>query len=372
MHSRMGRMTRRLIEGSAAIASIAVLAACGSTVTSGTTSTAGVAASYTAVPTSIGDATKFTKPIPTGLKVVVALGSTPQSATFLKGVQSAGGVLGWNVSSMTFDQSNPASITSTIDSAIAQKPDAIVVVGLQNATFASSLELAHAAGIPIISAFTADPGAPGLYPLVRTGIEAEYTTKAMTTILLGDAKTRGVTAHVLQLTVPAVGAVFAGKNQGMQTNLAQQCSKCTWASMDIAFPDVFNGQLPSQVVSYLQAHPDVNYVIADAGNLANGLDSAFSQAGMTNVRVFGFDASTVQLKQLQSGAAGAWTVGAYQVDGWMAADLIARIKTGGDTAIWDHAHPDYVVTAANAATANAQDPEFPSDYQNQFKALWGK
>lgn len=372
MRTGTRRVIRRSLAGIASVACFASLAGCGDGSSDASTDKEVVSAEYTVQPTEIGNTTKIDDPIPTGLKVAFVAGSTPQIPIYLKGLTDASDVLGWEVSSMTFDQANPATITSTIDSAIDQKPDVIVVVALENATFASSLEKARAAGIPIVTAVTADDGAEGLYPIMRTKAQAAYTTKAMTSIILEDAKRQDQTAHVLQLTVPAVNSVFAPKNDGVEANLAEQCPDCTRELLDIAFPDVFNGKFTQQVVSYIQKNPEVNYVLADSGQLGNGLDAALKQAGLNDVKVYGFDASNVQLKELEAGRPGAWTVAPYQVNGWMMADLIARIKTDGDTTVWDDEHLAYVVTAENVDGVDVEDPEFPEDFQEQFKALWNK
>ena len=372
MQTGMRRTIRTAVVGAFCVAVLAVLAACGSGGSSGGSDVDQVSATYTTPPTEIGNTTKITEPIPSGLKIVLVAGSTPQIPVYLKGLQAASDVLGWEVSSMTFDQANPATITSTIDSAIAQKPDAVVVIALENATFASSLTKAREAGVPIVTAVTADDGAEGLYPIMRTKSQAAYTTKAMTSIILEDAEQKDQTAHILQLTVPAVNAVFAPKNDGVKKELGEQCQECTRGLLDISFPDVFNGKFTQQVVSYIQKHPEVNYVLADSGQLGSGVDAALKQAGLNDVKVYGFDASTVQIEELQNGRTGAWTIAPYQVNGWMMADLIARIKTGGDTTVWDNEHLAYVVTAENADEVNTGDPEFPEGYQDQFRALWGK
>lgn len=372
MRTERRRALRRSVAGLVSVGCAAVLVACGSGNSSSGGSAEQVSAKYTTPPTEIGNTTKIDKPIPSGLDVVVVGGSTPQIPVYVKGLTDAGKVLGWKVTSMTFDQANPATITSTIDSAIDQAPDAVVVIAVENATFASSLQKAQKAGVPIVSAVTADDGAGGLYPIMRTKAQAAHTTKAMTSIILEDAEKNEQTAHILQLTVPAVNAVFAPKNDGVARELASQCSECTRALLDIGFADVFNGKFTQEIVSYIQKHPEINYVLADSGQLGSGVDAALKQAGMTDVKTYGFDASTLQIKELQSGRPGAWTVAPYQVNGWMMADVIARIKTGGDTTVWDDEHLAYVLTAENAKDVDAEDPEFPEGYQDQFKELWGK
>lgn len=331
----------------------------------------GAAVSFTKPPTRLPVTTPVSKPIPTGLKVVFINNGYPESLSYWNGFQAASNVLGWDATSVKFDPTNPASIQSSIDSAIATKPDAVVVLGLVTQQFESSIATAKAAGVPLISAATPDPSTAGLYTILRSDVEYAYDGKMVADAIAADANSAGKTAHILQLTVPEI-QVLKYEDSGLSDELPKKCTKCTVDTLPITLANLNSGAFTQQVVSYLQGHPDIDYIAADAGQLEDGLRAALAQAGLNHVTTFGFQPSNVQVKELQGGQAGAWAVQPLGADGWAIADLIARIKVGDSTTLWNNEHLGYLLTSGNSKGVNPDDPEFPSGYQGQFKKLWGK
>jgi ABC-type sugar transport system substrate-binding protein len=333
---------------------------------------AATAANYLTPPTALPVTTPVSKPIPTGLKVAFVQGGYPEALTVLTGLKAAAATLGWSVQSITYDPTNPATITSSIQSAIAEKPAAIILDGLLTAQFATEIQPAAAAHIPLIPAATSDSAQAGIYPVQLSQVENAYAGKIVAATLAADAAKTGKTAHVLQLTVPAAASVLDPEDAGVKSELAALCSSCTRDLLDLNLADVYNGKYTQQVVSYLQRHPQINYIVSDSGQLGDGLPAALAQAGITNVKIYGMSATNVQINELKAGQPGAWAVQPYQAIGWMIADQIARVKVGDPTDLWDNEHMAYMVTSANVNGVNPNDPEFPAGYQAQFKKLWGK
>ena len=77
-------------------------------------------------------------------------------------------------------------------------------------------------------------------------------------------------------------------------------------------------------------------------------------------------------QRTEGGQPGAWTVQPYQVIGWMIADQIARVTVGDPTDVWDNEHLAYVVTSANAKGVNPSDPEFPAGYRGPVQEAVGQ
>lgn len=376
------RVARRHGFAAVAIAMVALLtAACGSNgagtdaSTPAKTTTSGgstVASAYLKPPTTLPVSTPVTKPIPSGLKLIFIQGGFPQSQTIFKGLQAAAGVLGWSVSSMNYDSTNPATIPSAIQSAIAQKPAAIILNGPLVAQYASVIPQAIAAGVPLIPAATSDTAQNGVYPVINSDLDNSQVAKLLTDSLVADAQKAGVTAHVLQLTVPVVKVVLGPEDDGVASELKAKCPQCTRDLLNLNLPDVYSGKYTQQVVSYLQSHPDINYIVSDSGQLGDGLPQALQQAGLSKVVDYGVSATNVQIQQLKSGAPGAWTVQPYQVWGWIIADQVARLKIGDPTNLWENDKLGYVVTSANAEDVDPNDQEFPVGYEDMFKKMWKK
>ena len=329
-------------------------------------------AQYLTPPATLPVTKTVSKPIPSGLRIEWLAGPFPQNVTELNGFNAAAAILGWSVHAAVYDPNNPATITTSIESAIAAKPDAIVLGGVLTEQFTAQLPKAAAAHIPIISAATPNKPQPGVSVVVPTDSENSYTAKILADVIIADAAESGTTPHVLQLTVPAVSVYLGPSDEGMKSELAAKCPQCTRDQLDINLPDVFNGKYPQQVVSYLQRHPDINTIVSNSGQVGVGLGAALQQAGITNVKRYGLSATNVQLQEIKNGQTEAWVVQPYQVLGWSIADQVARVVTGDPTDLWENEHLCYVVDSSNVAGVNVDDPEFPADYQAQFRKLWNK
>lgn len=364
-----------------AVGTLALAAACGSGASSGsdTSKAASISVSeqdvqsYLQPDKTLPVSKPVASPIPGGLNVVFIRLAFSQSVSLLNGLKDAAAVLGWRVTDLVWDVTNPASLSTSFQSAIAQKPDAIVVLGATTDQYAAFIPQARAANISIISTYSPDSPQPGVTPVLTPESEYPYHAQILTDTLLLDAKKAGDTPHVLQLRIPAQDNYTKWINDGVVNELKAKCSGCTRDELDIEQADLFNGQYTQQVVSYLQRHPAIKYIIANGGQTANGLPEALAAAGLNDVKIYGVTATDVQIKKLADGSPGAWTVQPFRVGGWIVADQIARVKTGDATDLWSNEHMGYVVTSQNASQLqNPADPAFPADYQQQFKRLWGK
>jgi len=306
--------------------------------------------------------------------VIYLSSGVPEAITYLDGLQAAGKVLGWSVTSMKFDATNPATIDSAITSAIGEKPAAIVLDSLDTQQFATEIPAAKAAHIPLFPIVSADGPQDDVYPVLNTSVQRTYAARVLTDALLADASSSHQTASVLELTVPAFASVLGPTDAGVKSELAAKCPACTQSLLDINLPDVLNGNYTQQVVSYLQSHPDVNYIVSDAAELEDGLAAALQQAGITKVKRYGLGPTNVQFQELISGqpGEGAWVVQPKEEGSWEVADEIARVVVGDRTSLWDTERLTLLVTSANATAVNADDPEFPANYRQEFKELWNR
>ena len=382
------RPTFRLGLASAAIVALTLSSGCSNSGTSktanvdpatGTPTSSGAAidaANFLTPPTTLPVTTPIAKAIPSGYQIIFIQGPYPQADTVYKGMLAAAAVLGWSVKHVIYDPTNPATIATSIQSAIAERPNAIVLSGVEYDQFSAEIPAATAAHVPLIPTIVPDTtfakAQNGVYPILNSDIENGHAGEILGATLAADAAKTGKTAHVLQLTVPVVKAALEPEDNGVKSGLAAHCPACTRDLLNIDLPDVFNGKYTQQVVSYLQSHQNINYVVSDSGQLGDGLGAALQQAGLTNVKIYGLSATNVQIKELERGQPGAWTVQPYQVFGWITIDRIARVALGETANPWADEHLSYVVTSANVKGIDPNDQEFPAGYQDQFKKLWNK
>jgi ribose transport system substrate-binding protein len=337
---------------------------------SSTTVTQASAVDYLKPPEKLPVTTPLSKPAPTGLHVVLIALPFSQSISLTKGFEEAAAVLNWSVTTLTYDPANPAQLGTSMDTAISQKPDAIVVLA-QTQQIASYIPQAKAAGIALIPAVTPDKAEEGVYPILRPEANYRLASKMIVDTLVADAA--GKTAHILELHTPEVEAILGTIRVSVKAELSKVCADCTHDVLDVPLADLFSGQYVQQVVSYLQSHPDVKYIISESGQLASGLYAAFASAGISDVTIYGLSATDETIKGLVNGAKGAWSMDTWWVYGWIMADHVARIAVGDPSDVWDDYQLTYLVTSANAADVkDPADPIFPADYKEEFQSMWGK
>jgi ribose transport system substrate-binding protein len=368
----------------ATVSSLAVASACGSADDSGSNGSSGsnggkitISAAdvegYLATPTDLPVTTPASKPVPTSLHVILVHLPLEQSLSLLKGLKEASAVLGWTVDGLTYDPANPATLGSTLESALSQKPDAILTTGALITQLESFIPKAQAAGIPVIPTFTPEEGQEGVYPVMNTAASGAYHSRILTETLLAQAAEAGDTPNVLEITVTELAAILSPIQKGVKQSLSEHCPDCEHHVLNISLADMFSGASSQQAVSYLQSHPDVKYVISDGRQIGTGLNEAIAAAGLTDIKTYGVQASDVQIKELAAGAEGAWTVDSFVVDGWILADQVARVVIGDPTDVWSETHTGYVATSENAGDIeDPADPVFPADFEDEFATLWGK
>jgi ribose transport system substrate-binding protein len=103
-----------------------------------------------------------------------------------------------------------------------------------------------------------------------------------------------------------------------------------------------------------------------------GLPSALKGAGLSGIQLFGVYPEAATLPYVAAGE----ILGSVQVSfpeaSWLAADTFARLFTGESTEASENAgFPTKILTAENLESTTELLPVIP-DYQEQFKALWGK
>jgi len=362
----------------AAVSSLALASGCGSAASSGAkggsiTISAADVKGYLAPPTRLPITKPVSKPVPTGLHVVLVHLPFAQSLSLLKGLEEASAVLGWTVDDLTYDPANPATLDSTLETALSEEPDAILTTGALIAQLESFIPKAQAAGIPVIPTFTPEGGQEGVYPVLNTAAQYTYQSRILAETLLAQAAEAGDTPNVLEITVPEVAAILDPIQKGVKQSLSDHCPDCELHVLNVSLADLFAGSSSQQAVSYLQSHPDVKYVVSDSAQIGTGLNEAIAAAGLTDIKTYGIEASDIQLKELTDGAEGAWTVGSFVVDGWILADQVARVVSGDPTDVWSETHTGYVATSENADDIqDPADPLFPADFEDEFAALWGK
>ena len=320
--------------------------------------------------------------MPTSVGVTEPLSKTPETGKNVTYLQCGVGIcqqigdelddaakaLGWN---MTYvDQgTTPEQIVAAWDRALSAspKPDAILTSGVPVVVYQRELDEAAKAGIAVVDWASANPpGTPGIIFDINPVEDNEQRGK-----LLADyaATTSNGAAKSVFVNMPDYPTLVA-EQKAYEAELAAVCSECTNDVLDFAATDI-GTKVPSAIVSYLQQHPDVNYLVMSFDDMSLGVPEALRAAGLDkNIQIIGQSGNEATAESIASGGLQTATIpqGVGQM-AYKALDVLARHFNGDSLDADSELLPIWIQTKETIG-----DPKDlwkgPEGYADQFAELW--
>lgn len=387
---------RKTIAGVAVVASL-VAAGCGSSGSKSTTattaasgqpaaassSTSGVAAATAVVqakqvePKDIPSLPPLPKAPEKGLKVAFLTCQATACSLLNPGFTAAAQALGWSPSVVTYSSAQPGqALQQAIDSGYKY----IATTSITLSEITPQIQEAKAKGIAIFGAYTTDTpqgAANGLYGVAQNGGSSQAEGSLIADYVISASKGN---ANVVYVELPIYPSLVTG-GDAVKAELAKNCPSCGFSTLGLTVSQLGAGQGPSAMVSYLQSHPDVNYLLLSFQDLDPGLVPAMRTAGLLGkVKIVGVEAQANQLKEIQDGTEAAWSVLPEPYVMWAVVDWMARQSEGvlnpSDLAATDGSNgkEQFLVTnaqeAATQLSENGGNWPGPANYQTEFKQLW--
>lgn len=338
------------------------------------TASAGVAAAtaylqtVTANPTTLPFNTPLTKPAPKG-KFIIALTSTAGvNGVVTAGNAAAAAALGWTFKTIA-PGPGAGDLQKAFETALQQKPDGIIVSGSPKSTYSQALAAAKAAGIPVVSDSTTDPGGTG-DGIISNPDGPPQVHEWGKMIGAAIVKDTGGKAHVLSVSLPEF-PILNSFTDGLKAALTEWCPDCVVTDLNAQASDI--GSLGAAVVSAVQKDPSITYVTFSFGDLSGGVPAALTAAGL-QVKIAGETATPANIQAVKDGTETAWTGFAAPILGWYDINAFVQFFTDGDAVAAGKTFlPTQVITKDNAAGL-VLDPNGyyigVADYEAQFKKLW--
>jgi ribose transport system substrate-binding protein len=334
----------------------------------GSTAAAGkVASQFAQRPDQIPVSQPIGKPIPTGKRIdFINCGVTSCTILYNNLVQAAKTV-GWTVKQIN-TQGTPETVQAAWKQAVNDHPDAVIASGFPRAVFAKQLKQLQAANIPVLEASTADVEGGGI-DLILNGPKAMSPIGRLLAAWI--AKDSGAKAHTLYVDLPNF-TILKPVHDFFGRYYKQYCAGCKVDTLDIPVTAI-GKDVPDRVVSYLRAHPDIDYVAYSLGALNVGVPAALRQAGLANkVKTIVDVGDAENYQYIASGQTQAATSFSNVESPWVWVDALARKFTGQSIAVDRQAKmPLMLITKSNLISTSAEFP-MVADYQQQWKQLWGK
>ena len=320
--------------------------------------------------TSIGIDAPVEGDIPTDVNVYWLEGNIESILPITTGFEGATDALGWNLTTLSYDPSDPQGPSAAMQQAIDGGADYIAVSGQTTDTLGQALDAAKSAGVPVVELYSTDEiGGEdnGIYANIGSPAYSQASYPLLADLVISDSGGQG---KVLVVSVPDF-AILNVATDSIKAAFEQGCPDCSLQSLDLSITDLTGGTVSSQIVSALQSDPDIGYVYVTFGDLATGLPEALSSAGLDGVKLLGHVPNPEQLQSLADGTSFAWIPLPRPESGWAAVDAMDRLAAGQEIDQAQHeVLPIEVWTQDNVPTPVVEF-EGPAGYQDQFKALWG-
>jgi ribose transport system substrate-binding protein len=365
-----------------AAAAALTLTACSSSSSSSSATTSATSGSSSSGNSQVANAEAFLKPYetpPASLRLTTPLPRKPTAGKTLVWMQcdapqcaeettmfrQATTAVGWNLKIITYQTANPATLVAGLQQALQDKPTAVSLVGLPYAVWSSVVPAYKSAGVAIIPMYVGDvPLSSTIVANIAQPSDFAVWGKLLANWFIADSDASGK-ALLVNVTGLAPSPVIVS---AFQQTVKNGCAKCSVTTFEQTFADVQAGDLSSAVVSELQQHPDIKYVISAEQPLSAGLSQAISAAGLSGIKLAGTSAEQAEESQVKSGVLSAVTPTALNFATWLVVDAALRFSEGA---------PQPAATPLNTMLITQSSPitpsdtfAYPADWQEQFKTLW--
>jgi ABC-type sugar transport system substrate-binding protein len=293
------------------------------------------------------------------------------SATCTKiatGIQQAATALGWTVHNISAGTS-PTSVANAWTTAASNPPDGIIAEGFPQSMFASQLATLSKAGVPVINGAVPGTAGGGVDAIVTS--QKDFTERGtyLANWVVGATNGKADTAFFGVPDYP----VLATEEAAFKQVYNSECPSCALDEVPVALSAI-GTTLTGQVVSYVRAHPQVNYLVMAFSDMELGIPQALASAGLSNqVKVVTQADGPANLQYVKQGQAAVAIPEADYYIGWQSVDALARYftHTSLTSGVNYDTEPRLYVNAG--MITNPNDPnlfEGPPGYQAMFKKLW--
>ncbi|WCB93408.1 hypothetical protein DSM104299_02121 [Baekduia alba] len=301
----------------AVIALAATGAGCGSSSSSDNASSptgaAPTAPGSPAVPASDGAA----KALPSKkIGILSVADADPGAALLGESAKKAAGVLGWSTVSVD-GGGNPAKMAAGMKQLVAQRVDAVLLDAVDPAAVADGLRQAQQSNVPVVLYGGAGTPAPNVTQIVPNDFAlASLASDYLVNALDGKGK----------VAIMTTDGISWSRNRAQ---LFQQIARQHPGIQVVAVHQVdfanFTSDLLSATKAVLQAHPDLDAILATISPYPTPIAAALQQAGAADkVKVVGFYDYPSELKLIKGGKLSAVATASFPHNAWQAVDALAQ------------------------------------------------
>jgi ABC-type sugar transport system substrate-binding protein len=289
---------------------------------------------------------------------------------FVPYLKEATDAVGWKLQTVQ-GGFEPQQIASAWNKVLRDKPDGVIASGgIPPELFANQLNQLRAEGIPVVLHDQPETSNPAVTGVVLSDDANRQFGQELADLILADSN--GQNVHLALFVTPQV-PVFANEDKALTSTISSSsCHSCSVAQSTFLV-SAAGTTLPSQVVSFLRAHPDTNYVYFDFNDAVDGVPAALTQAGLNGkVKLLANNIATTEASYMQAGQLWAAAGNPWPETMWQDFNLIlTKIENAPLAPALAVKLPNWILTKQDLPNINGQ-PMFPLalNYQQIFKKAW--
>jgi ribose transport system substrate-binding protein len=252
-------------------------------------------------------------------------------------------------------------------SALALKPDAVILGAIAPSLFGNGLKALANAGVKLVSLQVDQNVTP-------FGITFNYLGTNLSLRngqLLADwvIANEGAHANAVLYTLPALD-ISAPLQQAFEAEMTKNCPSCTVRVVPIDVSTI-GTTAPTTVVTDLQAHPKTNVAVFVSLSAAAGLPAAMKAAGLS-VKTVGFGPTAGNLQDIKDGNLTAALDIDFPVSTWTAVDSAARLLEGAQPTASEQAGdvPEQFLEQKNITFNPTLGWSAYPNFAQRFATLW--
>jgi ribose transport system substrate-binding protein len=284
-------------------------------------------------------------------------------------VREAAEAVGWHFKFLNAGLS-PTSVDAAYEQAVHDKPAGVIGTGgFPPELFVHQLAKLKEEKVPVVLDDTEHP-VPGVTEIVASEKFQEEKGEEIGEWILADSK--GEKAHVGIITTPET-PVYSNTHAGIKKYIeGEGCNGCSVT--EYKFPEENIGtKLPTEIVTFLRTHPEINYIFTDFANELDGVPAALKAAGLSEkVKLTTTDSGNIEDGYLKKGEEAATAADPWYEAYWGMFDAILRVNQGAPLKPNEEIeYPKMLFTPSSViTTSTGAPPPLVADFREVYKKAW--
>ncbi|MDQ2738708.1 MAG: substrate-binding domain-containing protein [Actinomycetota bacterium] len=323
-------------------------------------------APYLVAPTVFPAGDPLPSKLPAGKNFVFLQCATPICAVTEKLTAAAVGAIGGKMTAINVGITAQTAQAGA-SSALALKPDAVILGAIDPSLFGTGLKALSDAGVKLVSLQIDKDVTP--YGITFNYLGTDLSQKNGKLMADWVIANKGAQTNTVLYTLPALD-LSAPLQAAFQAEMKSNCAACKVRVVPLDAASI-GTTAPRTIVTDLQAHTGTNAAVFVSLSAAAGLPAALSAAGLS-VSTIGFGPAAANLQDIKDGKITAALATSFPVSTWTSVDIAARLIEGAQPTASEKAGevPEQILEQKDITFDPSTGWLGFNDFAQRFATIW--